>query len=481
MLLIHTGQLSPRVTVTALPDDVLIEVFGFCVDVDEDVDEGCNGDGDRLRQDRWLTLVHVCRRWRYVVFASSRGLDLQLFCNPDKLVKASDIWPDLPIVIYAFNRARKLPGVASIIATLKQPNRVCKICIDGIPNSLLKRFAAMSPRFPVLTNLKLLSMSRNVPILPDSFLGGSAPHLQHLWLHGVPSPALPKLLLSATSLVKLRLWNLPPSGYISPEAIVNSLSALAKLKSLHLGFRSPRSQANQQGRPPPPMTRVVLPALTELWFTGDNEYLEDTLPRIDTPLLCDVLITFFNQLAFDTPSLRDFISRTESFKVPHQAHLFFSQFHVTVMLPHGDGVADLRILRLGILHHPSRSGCPTLVQMYNSCVPPFPTSEYLVINENEHSQPQWQDYLQSAQWLNLFRSFTSVKCLWQSKNFVRFVSSALGGLTGLQVTEVLPALQIIIVEGPQSSDPTGVHHGIMSFVAARDGYGSHVGVQFREP
>ena len=483
-ILIHPGHLNTRVTVGALPNDVLLEVFGFCVDVDVDVDEECDDDddGDRLHQGRWLTLVHVCRQWRCLVFASPRSLDLRLYCTPDKPVKKMlDIWPELPIVIHSFNRAPQLPGVANIMAALKQPNRVRKIGIDDIPNSLLKILAAeMSTPFPALTDLELFSTGEGTPVLPDSFLGGSAPLLQYLGLCGVPFPALPKLLLTATNLVVLRLEDLPPSGYISPEAIVTSLSALTKLKSFSLGFRSPRSQHDQEGRPPPPVTRVVLPALTEFWFTGDSDYFEDTLSRIDTPLLCDVLITFFNQLAFDTPSLRDFISRTESFKAPHRAHLMFSKLDVTVLLFHRNGVADPRTFQLRISYHPLRWrwGCPTLVQMYNSCFPPFPTLEHLVICENRHSQPEWQDYMQSAQWLELFRSFTSVKCLCLAKDFVAFVSLALVGLIGQQVTEILPALQTILVDGLESSDPTGALHGTMSFVVARYGFGSYVDLLF---
>jgi hypothetical protein len=117
--------------------------------------------------------------------------------------------------------------------------------------------------------------------------------------------------------------------------------------------------------------------------------------------------------------------------------------------------------------------------MYNSCVPPFTTLEHLRIYEDRDSQIQWPDYIQSAQWLNLFRSFTSVKDLELSKNFVVFIAPALGGLIGQQVTEVLPALQIIFLDGIQSSDPTCVHDGIMAFVAARYGFGSHVGIQFQ--
>ena len=138
--LIHPSRLNPPVTVGALPDDVLLKVFGFCVDVDEENDD------DGLRQDRWVTLVHVCRRWRCVVFASPRSLGLRLYCTPDRPAKeTSDIWSELPISIYCFIRAPQLPRLTNVMVALKQPNRVCRICIGGIPNSLLEIFAtAMS-------------------------------------------------------------------------------------------------------------------------------------------------------------------------------------------------------------------------------------------------------------------------------------------------------------------------------------------------
>ena len=54
-----------------VPDDVLLEVFDFYVA------------GDMYSKDReaWQTLVHVCRRWRSIVFGSPRRLDLQLVCT----------------------------------------------------------------------------------------------------------------------------------------------------------------------------------------------------------------------------------------------------------------------------------------------------------------------------------------------------------------------------------------------------------------
>ena len=67
----------------------------------------------------------------------------------------------------------------------------------------------------------------------------STPSLGVLVLDGIPFPGLPKLLLSATYLVYLHLYNIPHSGYISPDVMVTALTALTSLQFLQLEFQSP--------------------------------------------------------------------------------------------------------------------------------------------------------------------------------------------------------------------------------------------------
>ena len=143
---------------------------------------------------------------------------------------------------------------------------------------------------------------------PDLFLGGFAPRLRFLQFNNIPFPGLPKLLLSATHLVTLRLHEIPNSGYISPEAVVTALSALTSLKEFELHFHSPRSCPDQASRRPPHSTRSVLPILTWFWFKGVTEYLEDLVARIDAPQLNSLHIIFFIDLAFDTLQLMQFIT-----------------------------------------------------------------------------------------------------------------------------------------------------------------------------
>jgi hypothetical protein len=94
--------------------------------------------------------------------------------------------------------------------------------------------------------MQLSSLPGTQPVIPDSFLGGSAPRLRCFFLD-IPFPGLPNLLLSATYLVKFWYINIPPSGYISPEAIVAVLSTLSSLEKLYLDIES--SQSRSSGRP----------------------------------------------------------------------------------------------------------------------------------------------------------------------------------------------------------------------------------------
>jgi F-box-like len=227
-----SDRLYPHVTIDKLPDDVLLEIFVYVVGPQEDY---CIAiDEPRRHEGGWRTLVHVCKRWRSVVLSSPRRLDLRLFCtNTRPVKKLLDIWPPLPIYIYADHRRGKSPlrGVTNLMAGLKQQNRVWGIEIGGVPNSLMKQL--VEP-FPALTSLNLRSNDEKAPVLPDSFLGGSAPRLREICLEGVPFPGIGKLLLSTTDLVALALWDIPRSGYISPEAMVASLSTLARLEVLEL-------------------------------------------------------------------------------------------------------------------------------------------------------------------------------------------------------------------------------------------------------
>ena len=437
-------------TVDKLPDVALLEIFDFYM--------------DEAWREVWHTLVHVCRKWRNIVFESPRRLDLRLYCNARTPVRETlDVWPLLPIVIRG--NGHKIWGMGNIIAALEHNDRICELDIFDAPSSQMKVLAAMQRPFPALTSLQLGFERQTAPVDPGSFLGGSASRLRSLSLDYMPFPGLPKLLLSATHLVHLKLRRIPGSGYISPEALVSCLSVLTSLESLNIGFKSPLCRPDLGGRRPPPRTRTLLPVLTELFFEGVSEYLEDFLARIDGPLLDKLDIAFFHQLKFDTPQITQFISRAPNFNTCNEARVEFSNWGVYITFPqifYGG-------LILNVSCRPSDWQLSCLAQVCSSSFPRalLPAVERLYILEAGLTQLDWQDDIENGQWLELLHSFTAVTGLYISREFAPRIAPSLQELVGERVTEVLPALRTLYFEGPGSLPSGPVQEAIGQFVAAR--------------
>jgi hypothetical protein len=322
-----------------LPNSALLRIFDFSVAYDMD-------EATSAEIEAWQTLVHVCRKWRKIVFGPPCRLDLRLYCGARAPVrKMLKIWPAFPIVIEAYN---EYVIVRDILAALKHSDRIHELRLWRVPGSQLERILdEMYKPFPALTHLTLEPGDETVPVVYDSILGGSVSRLQSLRLYQISFPTLPSLLLSAIHLVELSLSGIPHSGYISPEEMVSALSALTRLKNLYVGFKSTRSRPDRESQCPPPPTRALLPVLTELHFRGVAEYLEDLVAGIDAPLLNDLEIAFFHQLTFETPQLAQFIRRTPKFKANNdsEGHAVFSDSDVSVTLPQTfDGSITLKVL-----------------------------------------------------------------------------------------------------------------------------------------
>ena len=251
-----------------LPDNVLLETFDFYVEKSMD-------GGYHIYIVEWIMLAHVCRRWRSVVFQSPHRLNLRLLCTIKTPARDTlDIWPALPLVIRGILDYE--PSEDNIIAALEHNDRVCKIDLHWISSSefeCVTNCAAMQKPFPELTDLLLYKAIDDGPILSDSFLDGTAPRLRSLYLHRVPFPGLPNLLLSATHLVRLDLYGILRLGYIPQEAMATGLSALTGLEFLRLYFIHPPPRPVIESRQSPPPTRFILPSLTKIRFRGASEYL----------------------------------------------------------------------------------------------------------------------------------------------------------------------------------------------------------------
>ena len=310
--------------IDVLPDDVLLEIFDFYIIIMKPPFEaGWTRNWRKSEIDPWQLLVHVCRRWRGLIFESPRRLNLQLLCTPEAPTRDKlDIWPALPLVVEGDMDTTS--GTDNIIAALEQSNRVRRVLLVNLePWQLEEVLAAMQVPLPELRYLQLFSFVGTMPVIPDSFLGGSAPRLQYFNLFGIPFPGLPKLLLSATHLVQLHLSSIPDSVYISPEAMVALLSVMSSLKELSIQFRSPQSRPDWETRSLLPLERSILPALRNFRFKGVIKYLEELVTHIDTPQLKHMYVIFFNRIDFDCPRLAQFINRTPKLGKHDEAHVGF--------------------------------------------------------------------------------------------------------------------------------------------------------------
>ena len=235
--------------INVLPDEVLLEIFDLYLNTGTPY--------GKTEIEAWQSLVHVCRRWRSLVFRSPCRLNLRLVCTSATPARDSlDIWPALPIIVSGYMTLTS--GMGNIIAALWQSNRVFQVSLWGLTRRQLEEvLAAMQVPFPELTCLRLFLNDETAPVILDSFLGGSAQRLRIFELGGIPFMGLPNLLLSATRLITLHLFDIPHSGYISLEAIVAVLSGLSSLRSCCLGFRSPQSRPGWESPSIPPRSQLL--------------------------------------------------------------------------------------------------------------------------------------------------------------------------------------------------------------------------------
>ena len=447
-----------------LPDNVLLAIF----DINAVEMYGEKGDVEA-----WQTLVHVCRRWRCLVFGSSSRLNLRLVCTPKTPAREClDVWPALPLVIEGIISSTPADN---IIVALGHSDRVCQIelKITGV-TQWDEILAAMQVPFPALTDLELRCDNQPEPVIPNSFLGGSVPpRLEYLQVDYTPFPEIPNLLLTCTHLTELHLCWLSDSAYISPEAMATCLSMLTSLRNLFLTFRSSGSRSDREGQRTPPMTPFILPELVLIRFEVASEYLEDLIARIDAPRLGYLHIHFHEEIDFHAPlaHLVQFISRTPKFQELNLVSVNLDPYAEFAFM--GGGRA-----RVGFSCDKTDDPDPQVsyvAQICTMCLPPLLTVENFKFDVYEvYPKLDWINDVENGQWLELLRPFTAVKNLYLSEEFQSKIASALQELVGGRTMEVLPSLQNIFFQ--RSEPPQIFQETIGRFVAARQLSGHPVAI-----
>ena len=427
-----------------LPDDVLIEIFDLYREEDEDENEN---EDDYPYVWGWNILVRVCRRWRQVVFASPLRLDLKILCKSGTPVRKNlGIWPALPIVIKYIDRRITNGDEDNIVTALEHVDRVCKVWLGGRDSELERISTAMRKSFPVLTDLRI--WCDDAPVLPAEFLGGSAPRLQEINLNGISFPALLTLLLSTSDLVSLELYNIPPYGYISPEAMVVGLAALPSLHFFFFGFQSatPRPDLIH----PPPVTRTLLPALTDFYFKGASEYLEVLSSRIDAPHLGRIRIHYLNQLVdFQVSQLSRFIDRSLGPKLAPSkyARITFHSRWVTFYMSHENSPYQGQLSTIL-----NCQGIDSQVSHIAQVLSQFSTtlSHSAAVHLKIEVSTQWvcpTEGMDDVDWRHLLLQFSTTQTLHVSRELAENVALALEHM----VAGAFPSLDLIFLEGQPAS------------------------------
>jgi hypothetical protein len=469
-----------RPTAQTLPDDVLLEIFH------------CHRQAViEYGQWKWHRLTQVCRRWRSIIFAYPRHLDLRIVSTYNKSIRnAPKLWPDLPVIIwYPYPPAPFHPTLNSsdednIFEIFKNPARICEIDLDISRTQLAKYASLLEEPFPALDHLRLRSQDGVLRgfldpiVLPIYFLNHSAPQLRVLRLKGTTIPTLPRLL-SSNNLVSLGLEEM--THFPAAEDLTMALSTATQLKSLVLGFHSDTTFhlfRPQLGSPSSSSSRIVLPSLTRFQYRGESPYLRYFDSRINTPIIENINLLPFCKSRYDnTNGLCELFGLGELLRSSRcrATHLHFSTSYIvfshhfsrilstsgvfSFWLPFRDDINILELLLVAQVYRGMESQDA------------LPKVTHLEIDDG----PYYEQF--PTRWLHLLRALTGLTTLYVSSTLSSLIVSALAQVTGETIREILPALKELhfgIGTPPSTTVP------LAPFIAQRRRCGLPISIHFRK-
>ena len=453
---------SRQATIGEISDKVLLKIFRYFLDVSPR---------------HWPRLVHTCHKWRDIVFASHRTLQLRLFCTYGTPVqKTLYCWPPALRIVMEYGGSPGLDPPApedenNIMALLlEQSFRVTSISLT-ITSSLLKKLSAIEcPLFEV-ENLNLLSESPvSVPlILLRIFCLG--PRLSCLRLSRIALPAFLPLLHTSRNLEDLQLHDVLAPWPISPAKFTDFLSGMAQLRSLSLHLLS---TADTISPSPLPRERVILRVLNRFNFRGTTKYLEDMVARIDAPSLLDIEIASSDDTIFDLSNLSQFIGRVELPKSYHRAHILSSEGDISISFIQ---TGTPTCLRLKLLSKSLRLQLSSMARIRAHFHVLLFNVEDLCIDVTRQSRERGRLYGEA--WLEIIASFTSVKWFHASKDLLTLAFHALQSPHTRRYT-VLPVLHKLYLSQP-GSPHAPLMDEIVSLMISRRLSGHPIVVEYEKP
>ena len=406
-----------------------------------------NEDSWNLRQ-TWRNLVHVCRRWRSLIYDSSSHLDVcLLLTNDSPSIDTLGHLPPLPLVIDYSDRTQTIArkDEDNIHLGLQQHGFVRRVVLEAQSSSLCMWLELMNKLFPRLGDLCLFSTTvEEVNLtLPETL---QAPYLRCLSLHGIGLPKGLSLLSSVTALTTLSLTRIPGCCYFSPGNLVTQLQGLPHLEELSISFAISTPLPSSEGEPlPTPIPPVTLPTLRRLTFRGEDVYLDNLIAQVNTPLLERLSLTFVFDITFTLVNLTEFIHRTEGFGFP-VSRVIFNKDGASINAGHHEQW-DVGRLSLHVNCEPLDWQIDAATQVCNALGNVMSDVEDLTLDLDVDGTPSdWKNPLDNRVWHELLLPFIGAKKLHIGSSLTLELSQALESVAGGLVLELLPELQELEVQ-----------------------------------
>ncbi|RPD62127.1 hypothetical protein L226DRAFT_79492 [Lentinus tigrinus ALCF2SS1-7] len=251
------------VPINALPDELLIEIFGYFR-----ATVSAEYQGGRNLAPQWMTIHGVCRRWRQVASSTPKFWRIvQVYRKPEwlslSLSRCAQTAVDIQFLSPAFSPARGtiLLSHAWLIRSLTIPST------NIAWNMVLTKLFSLP--MPSLENLRLSPPLQKVIHHEDLGIAGSRlPRLRNLDLVGYFVPRDEALFANLRSLV----MDSCPCPATFPQ-FLDLFSAAVRLEELTLLRCLHWFQGSGINLPPPPATRVVLANLRSMQIGGDSPLL----------------------------------------------------------------------------------------------------------------------------------------------------------------------------------------------------------------
>ena len=317
--------------------------------------------------------------------------------------------PPLPLVIdYLDDITADEEG--GIIFALEQRDRVRRIRIQ-LPIPKLQKFIMITEEYPILEYLIVGPSSEDnssVLRIPETL---QAPHLRHLSLTNFALPIRSRLLTTAAGLVTLNLIiNNNPSTYFQPNALLQWLSFMSQLETLVIVLIPVRNLDVERQSTRMPITHLTLSNLRWFGFQGVSAYVESVAHQITTPRLEKLQISFFNQLTFSVPHLRQFMSRTENLRFTSARFKFSSEGVYAEVFPREETEKYALQIRVFCWHLDWQLS--SVAQIFNSLSHMFSAVEGLSVEHDKHSRStEEHNEVDRREWRKLLMSFSNVKTL----------------------------------------------------------------------